>query len=186
MQSVQVESRRNDFANGRDSSGQRWRAGFGSDLNSWRIRKGCWTEMTISPCSQSGEVGNYSMCTDTRGHSPESIVTRLLTVPPRKTSDCELLQMTRDAFGAVKNRSSSTSVTFVCTVTKFFFIEIENAILYKEIYSFRNLLWEILKPSFCRQKATLSSKKNCWLQYCVMNLGYSLKFRRWELDWIYF
>ena len=30
-----------------------------------------------------------------------------LTVPPRKTSDCDLLQMTRDAFGAVAERPSS-------------------------------------------------------------------------------
>ena len=30
-----------------------------------------------------------------------------LTVPSRKTSDCDLLQMTRDAFGAVAERASS-------------------------------------------------------------------------------
>ena len=36
-----------------------------------------------------------------------------LTVPPRKTSDCDLLQMTRDAFGAVAERPSS-GIRYLC------------------------------------------------------------------------
>ena len=36
-----------------------------------------------------------------------------LTVPPRRTSDCDLLQMTRDAFGAVAERPIS-GIRYLC------------------------------------------------------------------------
>ena len=36
-----------------------------------------------------------------------------LTVPPRKTSDCDLLQITRDAFGAVAERPSR-GIQYLC------------------------------------------------------------------------
>ena len=39
--------------------------------------------------------------------------TGLLTVPPRKISDCDLLQMTRDAFGAAVERPRS-GIRYLC------------------------------------------------------------------------
>ena len=69
--------------------------------------------MTISPCSQSGEVGNFSMCKDERGPRGHWTFTGSLTVQPRKISYCDLLQMTRDTFGAVAERPS-IGIRYLC------------------------------------------------------------------------
>ena len=53
------------------------------------------TKVIISQCSQSGEVEFFFEV-----HGRAWAFTGLLTVPPRRTSDCDFLQMTRDAFGA--------------------------------------------------------------------------------------
>ena len=76
-----------------DSAWQRSLTGFGAVPNLYRTGK---AKMTVWPCSQSGELGNFSICMETRGPAAWAF-TGSLTVPPRKTSDCDLLQMTRDA-----------------------------------------------------------------------------------------
>ena len=46
-------------------------------------------------------------------HGQAWTFTGSVTVPPRKTSDCDLLQVTRDAFGAVATRPSS-GIRYLC------------------------------------------------------------------------
>ena len=54
------------------------------------------------------------MCRDARHGA--CAFTGSLTVPPRKTSDCDLLQMIKDSFGAVAERQSSgiRYLTYLC------------------------------------------------------------------------
>ena len=61
------------------------------------------TKVIILPCSQSWEVEFFSMCTDARGHSPDRCPCR----QAEHQIACDLLQMTRDAFGVVAEWPSS-------------------------------------------------------------------------------
>ena len=67
-----------------------------------------WTKMTTLPCSQSVEVGIFFDV-----HGLAWAFTGSLSVQPRKISDCDLLQMTRDTFAAVAERPSN-GIHYLC------------------------------------------------------------------------
>ena len=65
------------------------------------------TQMTVGLLAEWGTRKYFDM------YGTAWAFTRSPTVQPRKTSDCDLLQMTRDAFGAVAERPSS-GIRYLC------------------------------------------------------------------------